>query len=289
MHWTYAEFSPDSDLEQGDILACTPDIRAILETVHPHFSAPKYLGFTVATQSCDLVRRPAFKARYITIATIRSLREVLPQLLQVVTRPIARGIFRSSDWTEAQRFLARLFDQNEQAQGLFYLHPDGAVQLGEPSVSFLRVTVTLRAEHYQALVAARTGRLSSDFRGKYGWLLGNLYSRAAAPDWADHPEGQAEVDKLAKRFLARGDGSGPLWIPDGLVDAGTSAGVSIENRSDDELMAELAQHQDKPPLERLAAQVIKQAQKVFSEEDAGKLQKLQNRLLNDGILKKLVR
>jgi hypothetical protein len=290
VHWTYEDFSPNSDLEQGDILASTPDVRALLNNVHPHFAAAKYLGFTIATQSCDLVRRPSLKARYITIATIRSLRDVLPQLLQLVATPVAPGVFKASEWNEAQRFLARLFDQNEQAQGLFYLHPDGAVQLGEPSVSFLRVTVTLRAEHYDTLAAARTGRLSGDFRAKYGWLLGNLYSRAAAPDWADHAEGAVEIDALIKRSLSRTEGRGPLWISDDLVSTGLKAGVTFADRNADELLAELEQHRDKPPLERMAVEVIRQAQRFFPpEENAEKLLKLQNRLLNNGILKKLVR
>jgi hypothetical protein len=225
VHWTYEEFSQASDLEQGDILACTPEIRTILSTVHPHFSGPKYLGFTVATQSCDLVRRPELKSPYVTIATIRSLRDVLPQLLQRVVQPIAPGVFRAGDRYEAEKFLARLFDQNEQAQGLFYLHPDAAVQLGEPSVSFLRVTVTLRAEHYDTLVAARTGRLSSAFRAKYGWLLGNLYSRAATPDWHDHPGGAGEIDALTDRYLS--DDGRSLWIADPLVNSGLQAGVKL--------------------------------------------------------------
>jgi len=74
------------------------------------------------------------------------------------------------------------------------------------------------------------------------------------------------------------------------LDAAGNDRLVFEDRDADELLAELAQHQDKPPLERLAAQVIKQAQKIFpAEENAEKFQKLQNRLLNDGILKKLVR
>ncbi|HKU14399.1 MAG TPA: hypothetical protein VJQ52_08380 [Steroidobacteraceae bacterium] len=289
MHWTYEEFLPESDLEQGDILACTPAVRDILADVHPHFCAPKYLGFTVATQSCDLVRRPELKARYITIATIRSLRDVLPDLLALINKPVARNIFQASGWNEAQRFLARLFDQNEQAQGLFYLHPDGAVGLGEPCVSFLRVTVTLRAEHYATLVAARRGRLKSDFRSKYGWLIGNLYSRAAAPDWSDAEGGKTEVAALIKGNLKRIDGYGPLWIDDDLVTTGLKAGVVFAGREDEELLAELEQHREKPPIERLAAEVIKQAKKIFSaEEDAESLKKLENRLLNSGIIKKLV-
>jgi hypothetical protein len=56
-HWTYEDFRDDSDLFQGDILEPTEDLRSILGQVHPHFLHPKYTGFLLITQSCDLVRR----------------------------------------------------------------------------------------------------------------------------------------------------------------------------------------------------------------------------------------
>ena len=289
MHWTYNKVDPSSDLEQGDILSPTPALAKVLDEVHPHFRAAKYLGFTVSTQSCDLVRRRKVKARYISIAVIRSLRDVLPRLLEQVVQPIAPGIFRRSARAEARDFLGRLFNQNEQAQGLFYLHPDADVGLGEPCVALLRINVSLRAEHYDALLEARTGRLGPEFRAKYGWLLGNLYSRTASPDWQDQPSGEQQLGQMISEAL---DSKLPerkmQWIEDELVVAGQSAGVTFVERNGDELVKELEKLRPKPPIERLIDEVIVQAQKVIPGQDKA-METLRNRLLNNGTVKKIVR
>src|SRR5207247_8080250 len=94
-----------------------------------------------------------------------------------------------------QQFLERVINQNEQAHGLFYLHPDADVGIAVPAAAMLRVSISLRSrEHYNVLKAARCGRLRAEFRNKLGWLTGNLYSRVDTPDWADE-DGGAEASK----------------------------------------------------------------------------------------------
>jgi hypothetical protein len=208
-HWTYAPFEPASDLEQGDFLLPTPELHAALTQAHRHFTAEKYLGFVVITQTCDLVRRPSPAAPFVAIAAVRSLRSVLPKLLRSACDPWNVGIFPESRRDSARKLLERLFNQNEQALGVFYFHPDADLELGEPAVALLRVSVALRTEHYDALLTSRRGRLRLDFQAKLGWLVANLYGRAASADWGDAPGGKEKLAEIINGCLAD-----PLWAND---------------------------------------------------------------------------
>lgn len=216
-HWTYAEFKPESDLEQGDILRPTGELRDIFKAVHPHFTDEKYLGFLIATQTCDLVRRKggAPKAGYISLCAIRPLSQVLTKLIAQVAKPAAAGIFPKSGKEEAKRFLERLFNQNEQATGLFFLHEDADSGIGEPAVAMLRVTVTFKSDHYETLTTSRVGRLTPQYQAKLGWLVGNLYNRPASPDWADFNGGKAKLETMISDYTSLGI----TWIDDVLVAA----------------------------------------------------------------------
>ena len=232
MHWTYDSCEPDADLEQGDFLAVTPELTNLLGEVHAHFTDEKYLGFLITTQSCDLVRRgrkPA-KSPYVSIAAIRSLRSTFPRLLAIECSPIQRGlpIFSSNRKSDARKLLSRIFNQNEAAMGLFYLHPDNEAGIGDACVAMLRVTVSLRVEHYERLVRARRVRLTPAFQAKLGWLLGNLYGRAAAPDWGDQPGGETALNVLIEEHLKEQvEGCGPTWISDELVPAANICGSNL--------------------------------------------------------------
>jgi hypothetical protein len=267
------------------------ELRVVLKDVHPHFCAEKYLGFLIARQSCDLVRRRGgtVKARHISIAVIRSLKAVLPRLLEEVARPVAPGMFLASAKLDARRFLERLFDQNEQGIGLFYLHPDADIGLGEPSVAFLRIKVALRAQHYDVLMRARKGRLGPEFRGKLGWLLGNLYSRAASPDWSDVEGGKKQVQQLIdKHLVEQFPGAGPVWIDDALVEAAKSVGVVFEKRDPNELLNELEKHRPKARIDQIVEHAVAEVSRVLNpSEDQVRL--LKNKLLNSGALRKLAR
>lgn len=265
MHWSYAPFDPDSDLEQGDILVPTTALKSILEKVHRHFCDSKYIGFIVATQSCDLVRRKADpKAKYISIAVIRTLNEVVPALFNDVAHPVADGVFPASRKTEARQFLHRLFDQNEQLSGLFYLHHEADIEIGESCVAMLRIKVALRSEHYKVLVEARRGRLDPEFRGKFGWLLGNLYSRAATRDWSDFTDGKAQLDALVNQFLEqRIEGRGPYWVDDELIANAKKEKLSFTNKPSDQLVRELEKYRPPEKIERLADEIISLIRKTM--------------------------
>lgn len=270
MHWTYApvEDKAKDELEQGDILLPTPALRSILAEVHPHFATDKYHAFIVTTQSCDLVLRgkKGSKARHISIAAVRPLRQVLPRLLSSVCTPSKLGsatVLPESKRVEVSLLLERILNQNEQSLGLFYLHPENDVSLAEECVAFLRVTVALRAEHYEILVNARSGRLDSEFRGKLGWLVGNLYSRAAAPDWSDQVGGPAVQKKLIDEFIKEDAERGIWWVADDLIAAARKAKVVLEG---DDVMGHLQKlepHRPKPPMELLIAEVKEQIGKIL--------------------------
>lgn len=104
--------------------------------------------------------------------------------------------------------LDRIINQNESANGLFYLHPETQVGIAEECVAMLRVSVALRAnEHYQTLLAARRGGLKIEFESKLGWLCGNLYSRVAVTDWKEDESRQNVATQLIDELLS---GANPL-------------------------------------------------------------------------------
>jgi hypothetical protein len=247
-HWTYAELDPASNLEQGDILKPTEELRKLFLEIHPHFSQAKYMGYLVATQSCDLVRRKTTpKASYVNLAVVRPLAQVLPKLIAHVASSVAPGIFATSSKIEARRLLERVVNQNEQSLGLFFLYQDSDSGIGEASVCFLRVTVAFRSEHYEKLLAARTGRVTPEFRAKLGWLLGNLYARPATRDWQDTTEGKAGLYRIIDQSLQEQiPGCGPRWLDDEVLSEARARGIEVAGRKPEEL----EQFRPKPRHER---------------------------------------
>lgn len=258
MHWTYCQREDDSDLQQGDFLVPNEELLKLLEEVHPYFNDQKYIGFVVTTQTCDLVRRGGKppKAQYISIAVVRSLEEVTTKLLEHVIKPVEKGIFLKSQRLVAKDFLHRLFNQNEQALGLFYYHADGDIGLGDPSVAFLRLVLTLKSDNYQTLLKARKGGLTANYQAKFGWLVGNLYSRAASPDWSDQEGNEKILNKLIKRFSDNKISSNEIvWVEDELISAGLEHGIEFKEKPFHELLSELEEHRPKPLIERLNTEV----------------------------------
>jgi hypothetical protein len=229
-HWTYKKIDPGDDLSQGDIIARTPSVLAVLEQVHSYFKDEKYLCFIVLTQSCDLVvRGGACKARQIGLGVVRSLDDVLPDLFAELGGTGVPGVYSEEVRGDARQFLERILNQNEQAHGLFYLHPDADVGIAVPAVALLRVSISLRSrEHYQTLKESRRGGLDTEFRNKLGWLTGNLYSRVDTTDWADHPGGKATFDGLVSDLL---DGTKAteryVWVPEPWLQAGRANGIDL--------------------------------------------------------------
>ena len=291
-HWTYRDIdSEDADLEQGDIIFPSDALRALLKSVHPHFDDDKYVAFVVLTQTCDLVRRGRdrlSKASYITLAPVRPLAMVMPKLLQHVSKPVKGNFFRKSHLVNARELLERVFNQNEQSIGIFFLHPDADISLGVESVALLRITVTVKSSHYQLLTAARTGRLREEFQAKLGWLLGNLYNRPATPDWNEYEGGSEQLKKLINRFAqpeaTSANDKEIGWIDDVLVDIAQKLGKRLEDLD----LADLETLRPSPVLDRALEAVRQQVETVFPELEKDGVQKLLNRLRNNGKFTKLL-
>jgi hypothetical protein len=266
-HWTYDDFSPGDDLFQGDIIARTPAVLAVLGAIHNYFCDPKYLCFIVLTQSCDLVMRGgACKARQIGLGVVRALEEVLPDILAELCGTAATGVYRQDARIAAQQFLERVINQNEQAHGLFYLHHDADVGIAVPAVAMLRVSIALRSrEHYHALKAARRGRLATEFRNQLGWLAGNLFSRIDTPDWADKEGGKAVSERLITGLLDGGAGEQNVWVPDAWLQAATAKGIDISSIARGQVRATLEAAAPPPPLNTALDRVSLQANQMLKE------------------------
>jgi len=290
-HWTYEAFDPKSDLLQGDIVEPTENLRSILQEVHPHFLDPKYTAFLLVTQSCDLaVRKGRCNTRYLNIAVVRPIEAVLHDFLTHVCRPVVEGVYLQETKAEAYRLLERLFNQNEQALGLFYFHPDVEAGIAVPSVSLLRVTVTLRVEHYGILRQARRGRLCAEFRSKLGWLVGNLYSRIGTQDWSEPPERSKDLESLVKQYLDAGEPCyGPVWVPETWVIAAREQGVEVERLERDKAASTLEAHRPAPAKTQVVAQVLRVLKEVVPAIDEHTLTRIKHRLGNDSLLAKAVR
>jgi hypothetical protein len=290
-HWTYEAFDPKSDLLQGDIVEPTEDLRSVLREVHPHFLDPKYTAFLLVTQSCDLaVRKGRYNTRYLNIAVVRPIEAVLHDFLTHVCRPVVEGVYLQETKAEAYRLLERLFNQNEQALGLFYFHPDVEAGIAIPSVALLRVTVTLRVEHYDVLKQARRGRLCAEFRSKLGWLVGNLYSRIGTQDWSEPPERSKDLERLVKQYLDAGEPSyGPVWVPETLVSAAKERGVEVERLERDKVASTLEAHRPPPAKTQVIDQMLRVLKEVVPTTDEDTLTRIKNRLGNDSLFAKAVR
>jgi hypothetical protein len=278
-HWTYDTFEPTADLAQGDIIEPTPDVRVVLKEVHPHFLDTKYVSFMVLSQSCDLVRRSGYRSQPINLCVVRELSSVAARLLELFCGSGISGIFRLENLNDARRFLERVVNQNEQAVGLFYLHPDADSGISVASIAMLRIAIALRTDHYDKLVAARRGRLRPEFQAKLGWLIGNLYSRVGTEDWSEPDNRRAEQDQIIKGILD--NLTHVEWGSSQALRKAKNANFSVEGKSRDEILTALKAFEPEP-LDEL---VQKGFQRIAGSEDLGIdpqiLQKLIKRIRND--------
>lgn len=186
MHFTYRK--PEGDLQQGDLLTRTKEVVQLLREVHPHYSQHQdYKYLIVLTQSCDLVRRQgdSCKSRYISLAAVRPLTTVITRELsryQRSPREQRLGYCSQKARSDMKQFLERLLNNNEP--NYFYLHSDVELEIAEPHVAFLALSIAVKADlHYETCLNARIGQLEDSFQAKLGWLVGNMYSRVGTADW----------------------------------------------------------------------------------------------------------
>jgi hypothetical protein len=281
-HWTYSEIGEDADLFQGDIIGRHPSLLGVLERVHGHFCDSKYLAYVVITQTCDLVVRKArqCKAKHINLAVVRSLEDLVPTIFPRSLIADMPAVYREEARGETEELLERLVNQNEQAHGMFYLHPDADVEIAVPAVCLLRISIALKSvEHYGLLKVARRGRLSTEYRNKLGWLTGNLYSRVDTKDWADHPGGEDDVKSLISGFI---EGTSlaqrNVWVRDAWINAARKRRVRIEDIPRGSLFEELRKYEPLPPLETVKNKVREFGSKVLSQFGDEELDDFQVRL-----------
>lgn len=260
----------------------------VLRSFHPYFANQKYLAFMVTTQSCDLVLRDGKPtASHISIVPVRSLKAVWLRMTKTLRCHMGGRFFDAKGKDQARQLFDRIVDQNETSLGLFYLHPDGQIGIGDPSVAFLRLGVALRASHYDMLLDARTASLTPEFRAKFGWLLGNLYSRAASRDWDDDNDGKKEIRELKKSFV---DGKyfdePPVWVDAHKAKAAKAAKIDFDRGMID-VETEIAQLNAKRRLEEVVDRTMVRIQEVLKPPDDQKDQ-LRRRLQNDPTLRSLI-
>jgi hypothetical protein len=280
-HWTYASScAPDNDLQQGDILAVSKELQDLFHEVHPHFCDPKYLAFIILTQSCDLMRHNGMcSVRYINVAAVRSLSACLTTLLDTVCEPLTPGIYSEADRNKAQLLLDRIFNQNELKLGLFYLFPDADVGIVEDAIAFLRVSVAFRVDHYDLIRRSRSGRLTSEFANKLGWLAGNLFDRVGTPrDWT-----KEELNTMARSYLLSDNELAPVWLGNHILKHFKGKGIDPAKLTREKLL-EANVGKIPRPKDIGILQVIKTVAEVIPSMEQQTLIKLETHLKNDPIL-----
>ncbi len=291
VHWTYETFQPQDDLRQGDILQPTAELQELLQKWHKHFLDAKYLAFMVVTQTCDLVRRrEQCPSRYINLAVIRALDEVLPRLLDSTCRCVAPSCYSEDQKSKARNLLERIFNQNEQAFGLFYLYPDAQAGIGDDAVALLRVSVAFRSEHYDVFRSARRGRLHDSFSHKLGWLAGNLYSRVGTEDWSFDQFRKEKLIQKIKEHLDGGDESmRPLWLKKSVLAGLRNAGIVLSDLPRDTLLMEIEQLSLRSPKDYALDRMLEITQGVVPDLSEAQVKKLRVHLGNDQALTALIK
>ena len=286
MHWTYAEVDLARHLMQGDILRPTTAAQSRLETIAPEFCDRKCRAFIITTQSCDLVvRKGKCSAQHVNVAVVRALDEVLLFILNAVCESPAPGVYYRDTKADADMLVKRIFNQNEQALGLFYLHPDHQAGILEPCVALLRVTATFPSEDYEVLRDARCGALAPGFRDKLGWLVGNLYSRVATTDWHEQRDGGSKLNEMTSHLLRESHTEkAPRWVNRSWVEAAARAGVEIGALPPQDLAGALEAHAPPDPKQEAIGCVTEVIKRVIPGVCSEHLAKITSRLMQDPLL-----
>ncbi len=285
-HWTYDEIrKEESNLLQGDILVLTEELRDLLNNVHRYFTDPKYLGFIITTQSCDLVlRKGKCKANHINLSVVKSLESTLEDLLAQYCQKVCDGVYSKESKQDAKHLIERILNQNEEKIGLFYLHPDPSVEIGEPAIAVLRVSIALRNEHYEILQNARRGRLKSEFRNKLGWLVGNLYSRAATTDWYENNQ-KEQMEDLIHHIL----NAVCYWPAQSVINNAKNKVEKLESL-DSERIKEILKESEPLPLKDEIAKRAKQILEELIVSNSPDIScKFENRLKNDPVIAQTIK
>jgi ketosteroid isomerase-like protein len=278
-HFTYHPLD-GGDLQQGDLLTKSGELLELLREVHPHYHHKgDYTHLFVLTQSCDLVRRDGkpCKARYVSVAAVRPFSLVIEREIAKYqdTFDGTAGVCAKTKRALVEQFVERILNNNEPEY--FYLEPEPAFGLHEPSCAFLRLSIAVRAhQHYQKLLAARVLSLTDVFQAKLGWLVGNMYSRVGTADWV--PDSLSDEGFRAK---VRGSLDADVqWIEADQLRAAKKAppaGLATRDAMREHIKATKAPKKKEQLLDAVIRVV--QAQALVADDEAAK--KLRQRLEND--------
>lgn len=285
-----AEFS-SAELRQGDILERNVGLSDAIGQAHQYYAqADGYDYFVVLTPTCELVRRNgACGSRYITLAAVRPLTLVVQRQLQNYKKSVkAPGLYCSLEKRpQAEQFLMRLL--HNTVEGYLFLpgelFPDDVDRCG-----FLMLSIAIRAEHYDACLAAKFLQLGTDFSAKVGYLTADLYGQVATQALEEQVD--INVQEIVADFKARTiDSEDVIWLSRGRLTElkgqikAKKAEAGTDDLSPDDVKLILA---NLPNDQKLLAQrilgVIREALQPETDADA-----LLNKLASDPAIGQFIR
>ena len=298
VHFTYESKRPEGDVRQGDLLEITDDLQGILNQYHPHYASnPDYPFLIVITQSCDLAFRDGKCAsRYISLAAVRPLETLIEQEIErQSTSSIEKNlkIFPGHKRHWMEDFIAKLLNNN--LPEYFYLEPESAVGIGKPYVAYLALSIAIKSDNYQTCKEARFARLQEIFGAKLGWLVGNMYSRVATPDWLTAKfENREDFDRKIREIVEASAG----WVPEVLFDRLNAEQKKRRTETGDKsyilTQEEVKKKSDGYVTEKDMKQenvtnfIVEEAGRVIQGLEQVQLEELRSNLLNNQKLQKLI-
>lgn len=206
------EWSAD-ELRQGDILERNDHLKEAIRQAHQYYSdeATDYEYFMVLTPTCELVCRDGkCSSRYITLAAVRPLSTLVNRELENLTKSVkAPGVFcRKDRKPRAKQFAERLLHNTEE--GYFFL-PGEFFPDDTHRAAFLKLSIALRAGHYEACLKAKVKQLAVDCSAKVGLLAANLYGQIATQ--AIEEQADINPEQIKDEFFRRTlEADGIHWI-----------------------------------------------------------------------------
>lgn len=297
VHFTYEDQKPDGDLKQGDLLAITDDLREVLKQFHPHYASnPDYQYLIVLTQSCDLAfRNGRCASRYLSLAAVRPLETLIEQEIErQSTSSIEINLKilpeKKRHWIED--FIEKLLNNN--LTEYFYLEAESALNIDKAYVAYLALSIAIKSEHYKICKDARFGQLREIFRAKLGWLVGNMYSRVATPDWVPMKVNNKDFEDKVSNIV---EYSG-LWVNAIVFDklaseqkkrrAETGDKSYILKREEIQRVIDEYAMKKTRKQENVTKFVVEQVASIITGAEKKQLRELENQLLNNSKLEELI-
>lgn len=297
VHFTYEDQTPDGDLRQGDLLLITDELRKVLEQFHPHYASnPDYEYLIVLTQSCDLAfRNGRCASRYLSLAAVRPLETLIEQEIErQSTSSLEKNLKilpeKKRRWIED--FIEKLLNNN--LTEYFYLEAESALNIDKAYVAYLALSIAIKSENYRICKDARFGQLREIFSAKLGWLVGNMYSRVATPDWVPMKFSSKDFEEKISKIV---EDSG-AWVNEIVFDKlereqkvrRTETGDKSYLLRREEIQRVIDEYAMKKTMkqENVTKFVVEQATSIITGAEKKQLRELENQLLNNSKLGELI-